>query len=557
MNVEPNFISDPDIQDRRREAVSLLVTGFLSICIFVFAHWTGLTSPYVINDDVRQQIYWMQEWRDPQLFQADWLSDYARHYVPWGVQSVYRAASVVFDPVYFSKLLAGALFVFLAVFIFKIGEAMTGERMAWAAVGIYWLMPFFLHDISGGLARSFAAPLLALFWLCWLKQSSWGITATLFLQAVTIPYICLLCATALAFSLACRRRGAEPAVFPSRPVQLAVLCSAGVLVLLWMSAFNSSGYGPLVRAGDMAGKPEFTEQGRYWFLPPPSILHELVVGPLEFIVPLRKLGTAAGVVICALLAGMALRGACLVSWPSLRTKLRPVACIGAASLFLYAMARIFLMRLFVPSRYIMYTANLFYCIAFALFVDAVLRKRSWPRPVLVVLFLAAAALSAVRLRNVGLYDYSAGRDLYSALQRTSKDALIAGHPRLMDNVLTFGRRPVFASFELAHPWSVGLWQRMKPRLQAFFTAYYAENPEDVTAFCKKYGVDFIVIDKRHFEPGFLAHRPFFAPFDDMIRRLVGSRRHFAALSWEHFQTLPVNDHVKLLDMRRPGPGSRE
>ena len=61
------------------------LVALLSAAVFGIAHFQALTNPYVINDDVRQQIFWMQRWLDPQLFPRDLLSDYARQYVPWGV----------------------------------------------------------------------------------------------------------------------------------------------------------------------------------------------------------------------------------------------------------------------------------------------------------------------------------------------------------------------------------------------------------------------------------------------------------------------------------------
>lgn len=74
-----------------RPAVSLLCILCGALIFFLIAHWPSLTNPYVIDDDVRQQIFWMQQWNDPELFQNDILTGYARNYVPWGVQAIYYA----------------------------------------------------------------------------------------------------------------------------------------------------------------------------------------------------------------------------------------------------------------------------------------------------------------------------------------------------------------------------------------------------------------------------------------------------------------------------------
>ena len=62
----------------------------------------------------------------------------------------------------------------------------------------------------------------------------------------------------------------------------------------------------------------------------------------------------------------------------------------------------------------------------------------------ILALVAAASLGAWRLEGVGLKDYSAYRPLYAALAETDQDALIAGHPNLMDTIPTFAQRRAFA-----------------------------------------------------------------------------------------------------------------
>ena len=115
----------------------------------------------------------MQQWQDPGLFRGDFLTGYARAYVPWGVKGLYWLASWWVSPLAFSKFLPGFLFVFLALCLFKIGTRLADRRLGWGMVACFWLMPFFLDNLSGGLSRSFAAPLLALFWLGWQARRPW------------------------------------------------------------------------------------------------------------------------------------------------------------------------------------------------------------------------------------------------------------------------------------------------------------------------------------------------------------------------------------------------
>ncbi len=95
--------------------------------VFVYSQWSALTNPYVIMDDVRQQTYWMQKWRDPELFQNDLLSEYAQNYVSWGVQAIYALTAPFIDPLQFGKILSGILYLLTAGFLFGLGSRFRDE----------------------------------------------------------------------------------------------------------------------------------------------------------------------------------------------------------------------------------------------------------------------------------------------------------------------------------------------------------------------------------------------------------------------------------------------
>jgi hypothetical protein len=551
------------------------LVALLSAAIFTFAHWQGLINPYVINDDIRQQIFWMQQWQDPELFRGDLLSEYARAYVSWGLKGLYWLASWVVGPLTFSKLLPGILFVWLSVCLYKIGETMGGRRLAWMTAAVSWLTPFFLDNLAGGLARAFAAPLLAWFWLSWLTRNPRGMALALLLQALIIPYIFPGCAGAavLAWAVSRVRGRSAPPPFPARLSHLAWVVLGAGLVLLFSGHLQTVGYGPLVSAAEMADRPEYYAGGRYTFFPIPSLI-ELFLSTWEGFAPFNELGVWGSVLGGALLLGFLLYAGLRVDWRALRPQLQPVAYLSVASVALYFLARLVYVRLFPPDRYVIYPLNLFYCLGLALCLKSTLRVDRWPRRFMPLALALAVVAGGLRLQGVGLYDFSAYQPLYAALAQTPKDALIAGHPNLMDNALTFGRRRAFATFELAHVWSRGYWQQIRPRLEELFTAYYAEDPEVVRAFCRRRGIAFLVVDDRHFTPAFLkggrlyvpfddtsgrkpyrlaegVQCPFFAPFDEQIRIMTQGRRRFALLDPKAFPGRTIGEHLRLLDLRTP------
>ncbi len=538
--------------DRPARLADWFGVGALSLLVFAAAHVQAFLSPHVVNDDVRQQIYWMARWLDPALYPSDLLGEYAAGYVPVGVKALYFAAAkgLGLDPLLTGKLLSGGLFVLMALALFGLGTAFEGATLGWCAAAMAWLMPFFLKNISGGLSRSFAAPLLALFLLAWTRRSGRGMAATLLAQAVLIPYIAILCAgCACLDALLARLTDRRPAPFPGRPWHALVILGAATLVGLMNRWHATSGFGPLVGRAEMAGRPEFTAAGRLELFPLPNPFFDLVYWPFEGIGLFLDIGLAAGIASLVVLAPCVVAGARRAPWDRLGPKVRPAAMLLAGSLALYVLARAVALRLFVPDRYICYTINLLYALGLAVVLrHALAGLLSTPGRRAAVLVLAAG-LGAWRLAGDGLYDYRADAPLYAAVGETPKDARIAGNPELMDGVLTFGRRNVVASFELAHPWSRGYWAMFYPRLAHQAEAYYAKDPAVVLEFARAYGVTHFVVREADYAPAALAASPIFAPLDARVRELAARPGDFALLDGTNFPYTTPEPGVRFVDLR--------
>ena len=178
---------------RFSRTIHLLYVLVAASAVYVFAHWPALTNPYVINDDVRQQIFWMQQWVDPELYQNDLLTEYAKNYVPWGVQAIYAAVAPLINPVQFTKILAGLLFVITAGFLFGMGLQFRDDLTPIFIGCTFCFMGGFMDKISGGLSQSFGFPLLAAYLFFLGRSNLVAAGAVIFLQSLLNPYIFLLC----------------------------------------------------------------------------------------------------------------------------------------------------------------------------------------------------------------------------------------------------------------------------------------------------------------------------------------------------------------------------
>jgi hypothetical protein len=116
-------------------------------------------------------------------------------------------------------------------------------------------------------------------------------------------------------------------------------------------------------------------------------------------------------------------------------------------------------------------------------------------------------------------------------------------------VLTFGRRNVVASYELAHPWSTGYWSMYYPRLAHQAEAYYAKDPAMVLDFARAYGVTHMVVREADLTPGAAVKGPLFAPFDARIVALAATPGKFALLDAAKFPYTSPEPGVRLVDLR--------
>ncbi len=521
--------------------------------VYLFAHWDAITNQYVINDDVRQQIYWMQSWTDPELYRDDILGRYARNYVPWGVQAVYALGSQFMNPVQFTKVVAGILFVVTAGFVFGIGLLFKDDLTGVLAVCMFFFFGTFLDRMSGGLSRGFVYPLMAAYVYFLGKECLFSAGMVLLLQSLFNPYAFLVCLLTHAGFTAHRYakalfKGLGPASLISlrtfaegAPVAIGILLTA-----LKYVAFTSPEFGEVVTPADMAGKIEYTDAGRYGIVPVPSILFEVVRPWIPGFAPAGWEAQVGALVFFLVIAAAVL----VLKWNIRIVDVRGFRVflyLLSASAVLYVAARLMLMRLFLPSRYLEFSLNIFYCVVTAVCLRIAIERFRLGRFAFPLIVTVLAVVGAVRLHNVGLYDYSGSADLYRFVQSTPKTCLIAGHPDMMDNVTTFGKRKAFITYELSHTWYKKYWRDMRERTFDFFRAYYSDDPELIRTFCRKNGIDYLLVREDDFQPNSAASRPiYFEPFGSFIRDLTNRRTGFAILDTEEFPPIFRNRDVRIL-----------
>ncbi len=552
---------------------SLLFVLFIALIIYCWAHRTGFTNEYLINDDVRHQIFWMQQWQEPELYPDNLLLRYAKNYVPWGVTFVYYIGSPLINPVQFTKVTSGVIFLITAGFLFGIGCYLKDDLTGILLVCTMFLSTHFLDKMAGGLSRGFAYPLLTgyLFFLARRNLSAAGVM--ILLLSLFNPYIMLLCLVTHGLFLgkcwlpiATRRLiglargdsasiGAE-AIKSFLLVNLPVTAGVFLMALRYMILKDNS-FGELATWSDMAGKIEYTAaSGRCTIVPVPSLLWEMF-RPIASIFPFsmhKMIGLPAGAIITVVASSV------FIYWRWVwRSKygiipyrrLWVFTYLLPASVIMYVAAYIVLMRLFIPGRYVEYPFTIFYCVLIAFVLRTLFEIAEHKRLFAVLAVSIAIVVGAVRLDNVAMYDYSKYEPLCRFFRTVPRTSLVAGPPDIMDNTITFARRNAFLTHELFHAWYLEYWKKIKERTYAFCRAYYASEPEEIRHFSRANGIDYIVFRKNDFPPESLSKGPIhMEPFDTYARNLARLKSKFAMLDRNAFPIVFENDELVVLNVRQ-------
>lgn len=111
--------SPPNAPNRKCLAVwlgsSLLVTFYYGLVSLIYA----FSSPYLVQDDVRHYVVWMQRLVDPELFPNDWIAEYFQTVTPIGFKLVFVGFSALeIEPLIVAKILPLLLGLIATVYAF-------------------------------------------------------------------------------------------------------------------------------------------------------------------------------------------------------------------------------------------------------------------------------------------------------------------------------------------------------------------------------------------------------------------------------------------------------
>ena len=497
-------------QERATDAVSIIWFSLSLVCALLFSIRGidgALEHKYIIQDDARQHVFWMQRFTDPELLPDDLIANYYQTVAPSGYTAFYRiGAAAGIDPIRLSKVLPVLLCLITTAYCF--GLTMQLLPIPFAA----FLSSLLLNqavwsrdDIVSATPRAFLYPLFLAFLYYLARRKLIPCLVAVTLQALFYPSIAFVSAGVLGLGLISWREK-RPAVTRDKfAVWLCVAGIAAIAIALAFYAAKSSGFGEVITASQARQMPEFQGGGRVSFFRDDQLFY-LTRGNYSGLMP----GYIPELLWSAILFPVLFLFKSRLPLLTKTVNLSILAQVTITSVILFVAAHAVLFRLYLPSRYTQHTFRIVLCIIAAITLVTILDALIDHSKAIIGMTITAALIAALVIGSISLPDipqrrFRIGKEIafYDFLAGQPKDALIATLDDEADNIPSFSARSVLVAREYSLPYHLGYYDRMRERAVDLINAQYSQDLGEVKRFIDKYGVDLIVVDKKAFEPGYV------------------------------------------------------
>jgi hypothetical protein len=522
-------------------SLSLLITFGFGIDSLRLA----FSGDYIVQDDARQHVFWMQKFIDPELFQNDSIADYFQSIAPLGFTCLYKLATIFgIEPFTFNKILPLFLGLITSGYCFGICLEIIPIPTAAFFSSLFLNVNLWLMDsLSSGTPRSFVYPIFLAFIYYLLKRSLIACLLTIVLQAQFYPQTIFVSIILLLLQLfSCKQQQLK---LIKKNIILVFSSLSIALISLFVYAPSSSKFAPILTAEIAKHLPEFAEEGRsafflnnslfFWFLAPRSGLfpHEWLYAwsYISFCVFFCCLGL--------LIASLDRQKTYFPLLKKINDKSAIFGQIAIASLVLFFLAHLFLFKLHLPSRYTQHSIRIIMAlgdgITIAILIDGIARylskyigRANTIKNIATILFIFLMLVPVYVAKHHPLYlkalGYLQGEapSLYQFLQHQPKDSVIASLTEEADFIPSFTGRSVLVSEEYSIPYHQGYYQQIFQRTKDLIDAQYSISWGKIVQFIQKYRINLWLLDRHAFEPSYLEKNPWLKQFKNETNRAIAN-----------------------------------
>ncbi|WP_144051063.1 hypothetical protein [Calothrix sp. PCC 6303] len=487
----------------------------------------AFSSQYVIQDDARAYVIWMQRFIDANLLPNDLIADYFQSITPTGYALLYKSLAILgINPLFTSKILPLFLGLITTIYCFLFcRQILTKPSTAFMATLLLNQSLWFKTDLVSATPRSFIYPLMLAFFYYLNRQSWFAVTLIIILESLFYPLAVFISAGILCLKL-----------WRKYILLLSILCIGFLAMLPYI--ISSSEYAPVVTASQAWNMPEHWVEGRHPFFNQNPWVFWLIGQHSGILPPLMP----PLIWFFLLFPWMRQKSS---KWRFIqsinRENINLFWQIAIVSLSLYFAAHIIFLKLFFPTRYILHTARILFSVLSAIVLTNIFdkainisknnRKFGFINQRIGLRILASILLIILLfypnfLKTYPKTDYRVGRqaNLYEFIQKQPKETLIATLAEEGDNLPIFAQRSVLIAKEYALPFHLDYYSKIRQRSLDLIQAQYTDNVAIIQQFIKKYDVDFWLLEKGTFEVEYLISKTWLKSFQPQFNQALTNLR---------------------------------
>ena len=500
-----------------------LIASILAAILFSLSGFgISLRSAYVVQDDARQHVFWLQRLNDPELFSNDLIANYFSSVVPIGYKFLYWLANLLgLEPFLFNKLLPLLLGTGTSIYACLVTVEIFPVPVAGFVTSLLlnqnlWLV----NDLVSGTPRAFYYVLLLGFIYYLLRQQLLPCLLLIVLQSLFYPQVVMISAGILGLNLITQ---------PNKRFY-AIALSTAVIALIFYK-LEAAEFTEVITLETARQLPEFYPGGRSKFFLADPIKFWLVADrsgffPLEWqYFALFSFGLLLPII-----------GRFPQQFP-LVTKLQPQAKIIwqliITSIGWFGLAHLMLFRLHLPSRYSQHNWRIVIALTAGITLTILLRQLIQGLnnlPKISQLIVIAIAIGTILFPTIKVQSrdyrlsYLTGKapELYQFLQQQPKDAVIASLSLEADFIPSFAQRTVLISKEYSIPYHWDYYQQIRQRTQDLIQAQYSRDPVILNRFIQKYQIDLWLLDYDALTTEYLSQNSWLNQFQTEIKAAISS-----------------------------------
>ncbi len=520
---------DPPITIADRRTIGWLLLSSVIPLYFGGLTWLhSVSQPYIVQDDARQHVVFLERLWDPQLFPKDPIADYFQAVAPVGYKTLYGlVAHLGISPIDLAKILPLILGLIATVYLFGISLQLLPVPINGVLAVLIFNQQIWLDDsLTSATPRAFIYPIFTAFLYYLIRRSFFPCLMTIGLQGLFFPQLVFVQILILFLQLFRQQKHRFN-------LQLAI---SGILIasiVLLPYAVNRSGYGAAITLEQMKAMPEYGLGGRNEYFGV-SFWQFWLFGNSGLRIPWFP---------SLSLIGLSLPWIWRSQLPLIQRisgEVKQLLHVLLASLVMYGLAHLLLLKLHFPSRYTYHTLRIILPIAAAIVLTTLL-ETSWRWlqqkqqfsnrekgriGAIVGLILIVMIVPAIPPLFYQFQGWVVGEApaIYQYLLKQPEQVRIASIAPEANNIPAFANRSTLVGREFALPHHPSYYQSFQPRVIELLHGLYSTESTKLIQLIDRYRIDFLLIEQDFMQPDYLqqdwlVHSSFRAEVEEIIHRL--------------------------------------